>query len=368
MLNRRRRHQVPTFLEGTPGRYLRREAPLSLPTCNGHDKILGVVQGNQQMAHSSQSLQHVECDVSSSRTQGGSGRTKPELSSQSFNESRTSNQYLSKRGLTSSLSIGNVVQHGTQAVGNENNGQRMVSVSLQSLPGRSINASFVDEGLAVGVTAEDLVLPPNWAVEVTPEGIRYFIYQYLLFVEDDVLQFSLISQYLKVFIHFLYYIYYVDHNNRRTHWIHPLVKENLPLGWIKQFDAVNGVTYYNELDGRTQLEHPGLATPVSCTQNNSTAHLTQRAESTIENLNIIGEDIPDWIRLYSRAPYELDHLLEWTLFRLPQLQQYDSQLMKLYKQECIDIAIKYERFRLEINREIARRQQKFMVPIAVLQQ
>lgn len=35
MLNRRRRHQTPTFLEGTPGRYLRREVPPSLPTCDG---------------------------------------------------------------------------------------------------------------------------------------------------------------------------------------------------------------------------------------------------------------------------------------------------------------------------------------------
>ncbi|VDM15284.1 unnamed protein product [Wuchereria bancrofti] len=134
----------------------------------------------------------------------------------------------------------------------------------------------------------------------------------------------------------------------------------MPLGWTKQFDSMNGVTYHNKLDGRTQLEHPGLATPVNYAQNNSAAHLTRRAESTIEKLNIIGEDIPDWLRLYSRAPYELDHLLEWPLFRLPQLEQYDNQLMKLYKQEGIDIAIKYERFRREINREIARRQQKFM--------
>ncbi|VDK82501.1 unnamed protein product [Litomosoides sigmodontis] len=326
MLNRRRRHQTPTFLEGTPGRYLRREAPPSLPTCDDlqlPEKLSKRSMLNYQVKRSSV-------------------RTKPELSSQSFNESRTSSQYLSKKGLTSSLSIGNVVQHGTKATNTENGEQRLVSISLQSLPGRSISTSFAGEKLAGGVLNEELTLPPNWAVEVTPEGIRY----------------------------------YVDHNNRRTHWIHPLVKENLPLGWTKQFDSINGVTYHNKLDGRTQLEHPGLATSVNCAQSSSTAHLTQRAESTIEKLNIIGEeplsafitDIPDWLRLYSRAPYELDHLLEWPLFRLPQLEQYDSQLMKLYKQEGIDIAIKYERFRREINREIARRQQKFLTSANILQQ
>ncbi len=57
---------------------------------------------------------------------------------------------------------------------------------------------------------EDLPLPPNWAVEVTPENIRY----------------------------------YVDHNTRRTHWLHPLVHENLPRGWTKVFDTTHGVIYF----------------------------------------------------------------------------------------------------------------------------
>uniref|UniRef100_A0A914S2V5 SARAH domain-containing protein n=1 Tax=Parascaris equorum TaxID=6256 RepID=A0A914S2V5_PAREQ len=36
-------------------------------------------------------------------------------------------------------------------------------------------------------------------------------------------------------------------------------------------------------------------------------------------------------------------LFQWPLFRLTQLQKYDSQLRKLYKQEVIDTVIKYER-------------------------
>ncbi|VDM20376.1 unnamed protein product, partial [Wuchereria bancrofti] len=102
MLNRRRRHQTPTFLEGTPGRYLRREAPPSLPTCDG--VIQGIQAGLQQLAHSSQSLHCAGNDVNNCRIEENSVRTKPELSSQSFSESRTSSQYLSKKGLTSSLS------------------------------------------------------------------------------------------------------------------------------------------------------------------------------------------------------------------------------------------------------------------------
>lgn len=57
---------------------------------------------------------------------------------------------------------------------------------------------------------EELPLPPNWAVEVTEDGVRY----------------------------------YVDHNTRCTHWIHPFMHENLPPGWTKVFKEDQGVIYY----------------------------------------------------------------------------------------------------------------------------
>ncbi|VDN29670.1 unnamed protein product [Gongylonema pulchrum] len=51
-------------------------------------------------------------------------------------------------------------------------------------------------------------------------------------------------------------------------------------------------------------------------------------------------------------------VFQWLLFRLAQLEQFDNQLMKLYKKEGIGIANMSDFG--EINREIARRQQKFM--------
>ncbi|KHN73576.1 Protein salvador -like protein 1 [Toxocara canis] len=319
MLNRRRRQQTPTFLEGTPGRYLKRETPLPVPSCNGSFQALATA--SQSMRQSTQSLDQGNV----SRVSGLTNRPKPELSSQSFNDSRSAHQSLAKKGLVPSLSIDNVTQYGTRVGEYDDGAQRVVSMSLQSLPGRAISTSIVGESPSGGSAEEDLPLPPNWAVEVTADGIRY----------------------------------YVDHNTRRTHWIHPLVKENLPPGWIKQFDTSNGVVYYNEIEGRSQLDHPGLATPVLVQASEPGARLSQHAESTIENLNIINEDIPDWLRLYSRAPVELDYLLKWPLFRLTQLQKCDRQLMKLYKQEVIDTVIKYERFRREISKEIANRQRQF---------
>ncbi|VDK60435.1 unnamed protein product [Anisakis simplex] len=324
MLNRRRRHQTPTFLEGTPGRYLKRETPLPVPSCDGSFQALA--SASQAVRQSTQSLD--QNLVSRIAGENAVTRPKPELSSQSFNDSRTAHASLAKKGLLPSLSIGNVAQYSTRTSECDSGCQRVVSMSLQSLPGRAISASIVGENISGGTVEDEVPLPPNWAVEVTADGIRY----------------------------------YVDHNTRRTHWIHPLVNENLPPGWIKQFDTANGVVYYNEIEGRSQLDHPGLATPVVVHSNEpavSRLSQQQHAESTIENLNIINEDIPKWLHLYSRAPMELDYLLEWPMFRLEQLQKYDRQFMKLYKQEVIDVVIKYERFRREISKEIARRQRNF---------
>uniref|UniRef100_A0A915D8K0 WW domain-containing protein n=1 Tax=Ditylenchus dipsaci TaxID=166011 RepID=A0A915D8K0_9BILA len=171
--------------------------------------------------------------------------------------------------------------------------------------------------------------------------------------------------------------YYVDHNNKRTHWIHPLAQENLIPGWIKIFDDVHGVVYYNDVEKRSQYEHPGLVglpsipnaqnpAPGHPTKINNTIHtspsvhqilLEEPGQTTfVEDLNIIENTaVPEWIRMYSEAPFEADHLLNWKMFKVPQLEHFDEMLMKLYKQDAINTVIKYERPRREINQELARR-------------
>jgi hypothetical protein len=47
--------------------------------------------------------------------------------------------------------------------------------------------------------------------------------------------------------------------------------------------------------------------------------------------------------------------LQWNLFRLPQLQQYEAMLLKLYKQDVINVVIKYERMRRAMSAELLRR-------------
>uniref|UniRef100_A0A1I8A258 WW domain-containing protein n=1 Tax=Steinernema glaseri TaxID=37863 RepID=A0A1I8A258_9BILA len=336
MLARRRRQQTPTFLEGTPGRYLRRESPPRVPSTASAVPYLPhstLPSANQGPAPPNGSVGAPASSPASSFSNGHLlgpkvRRAKPnkaELSSQSF--TAPSNQYVRKT-LTGSLSFGNVVQYGLAAELRLDADSK--NISLQSLPGRPLAGSSILSESLPGAPSEDLPLPVNWAVEVTPEGYRY----------------------------------YVDHNNRRTHWIHPFAKENLPQGWTKIFDQTHGVVYYNEIENRSQFEHPGLATPATsapATTSTSAAALHESASfqsiraETIEDLNIIKEDVPEWLRMYCRAPSDSDHLLNWKLFKLANLDQYEKMVRKLYKQDVIDIVIRYERKRRELNRELNRR-------------
>jgi hypothetical protein len=170
-------------------------------------------------------------------------------------------------------------------------------------------AAYLPGSALIADDDDDECLPPNWAVESTADGFRY----------------------------------YVDHNTRRTHWIHPFAQENLPPGWTKRFDNELGVIYYNDIENRSQYEHPGLATTTTAALasthaavmgtgaglstlsltatangNNSSSNigsglhlLRNNNTDSIDELNIIGfDEIPEWLQIYSCAPIGFDHMLQ----------------------------------------------------------
>lgn len=198
-------------------------------------------------------------------------------------------------------------------------------------------------------------LPPDWEVGITADRIRY----------------------------------YIDHKNGRTHWIHPLAPENLPLGWTKIFDSVHGVVYYNHAERHSQFEHPGFAHSTLVAPMLPTIHgsaLLQSAEDEQQEMennmisdvmgekyigkindkeekeeqncleNIINnEDVPEWLKLYSQAPFSSDHLLNFNLFKPTHLEIFDRMIMKLYKAEIVNSVQKYDRAMSEIDNELTRR-------------
>ncbi|VDO28221.1 unnamed protein product [Haemonchus placei] len=226
-----------------------------------------------------------------------------------------------RKPLASSHSIGNVEsfmdQMNPEKIFRQSTSVQQRFVSLQSLPGqqgRQFGSSIIGEYRDNCLVSEDeLPLPPNWAVEFSR--------------------------------------YYVDHNTCRTHWIHPLARENLPPGWNKIFQPNTGVIYYNEMDGRSQVEHPGLPiVPINRTESMMVA--SRRAESAVEHLNIIHhEGNCDVFK------NEYGNFYSWDLFNTMQLEHYEEMMLKLYKQEVIDTVRRYERMRTLLNREIVRRTQ-----------
>ncbi|KAE9418803.1 hypothetical protein Angca_008960, partial [Angiostrongylus cantonensis] len=382
-----RKQQLPSYIEGTQGLYVRRASPPRVPSLSSHTRTLAK---KSSIAVDVSTSNNIGCTQDSSTTsqpshselRGNKGepvtlyadgptvrphsdsalsvtstaslppshghlmvnhidsteeRRSPmgNLSSQSFSDS-SRREYL-RKPLTSSHSIGNVESFMDHLSTQSSTAVQQRFVSLQSLPGqrRQLGSSIIGDNCLVSGTPQqdELPLPPNWAVEVTSDGYRY----------------------------------YVDHNTCRTHWIHPLARENLPPGWNKIFQHSTGVIYYNEMDGRSQVEHPGLAQPVNQSVNqpivpiNRTESMmvaSHRAESAVEHLNIIHhEEVPEWLMIYSQADTSLDHLLEWDLFNTMQLEQYEEMMLKLYKQEVIDTVRRYERMRAVLNLEIVRRTQ-----------
>ncbi|XP_015781830.1 membrane-associated guanylate kinase, WW and PDZ domain-containing protein 1 [Tetranychus urticae] len=164
--------------------------------------------------------------------------------------------------------------------------------------------------------------------------------------------------------------YYIDHNTKTTHWSHPLEKEGLPTGWERVESSIHGTYYVNHITGRAQYEHP-CANQYGALQivNRETIHGHQRElplpKPSIHQHNVwvpanpyLTEEIPKWLFFYSRAPLELDHLLEFELFNLQELQGFEAMINLLYRQELEEIVMAFEAYRRKLQREIENRERK----------
>ena len=219
-----------TFLDGTPGIYVRRQSPPRIPSTVAPPTVVlrksapprsrvgslsscasnsGI--GTAEAAPMNQIVDFPQQQQRTSAARRPVARSHPnasrELSSHSFSDASKRQEITILRKSLTSQSIGNMIGPNDELNRNavEIRNQSTSAESLQErIPGNSILLENQED------EEVDLPLPSNWAVEVTPTGYRY----------------------------------YVDHNNRRTHWIHPLAPENLPPGWTKIFDENLGVVYY----------------------------------------------------------------------------------------------------------------------------
>lgn len=158
--------------------------------------------------------------------------------------------------------------------------------------------------------------------------------------------------------------YYIDHNTNTTHWSHPLEREGLPPGWERVESPEFGVYYVDHINKRAQYRHPcapsvprydqppALLPPVTYQPRQ-----TQRNQLVPANPYHTAE-IPDWLKVYARAPVKYDHILKWELFQLADLDTYQGLLKLLFMKELERIVKSYEAYRQALLTELDNRKQR----------
>ncbi|XP_043651847.1 scaffold protein salvador isoform X2 [Drosophila teissieri] len=204
--------------------------------------------------------------------------------------------------------------------------------------GGSVNGSLQKVPSQQSLTEpEELPLPPGWATQYTLHGRKY----------------------------------YIDHNAHTTHWNHPLEREGLPVGWRRVVSKMHGTYYENQYTGQCQRQHPCLtsyyvyttsAEPPKAIRPEASLYAppTHTHNALVPANPYLLEEIPKWLAVYSEADSSKDHLLQFNMFSLPELEGFDSMLVRLFKQELGTIVGFYERYRraliLEKNRRAGQNQ------------
>ena len=193
-----------------------------------------------------------------------------------------------------------------------------VSVSLAVPRNNQITSSLNDENV-----------PPGWSIDYTQRGKKY----------------------------------YIDHNTKTTHWSHPLEKEGLPAGWerIESFD--HGIYYVNHITRQVQYENPCAEQYLSKAVHSlpkcdlPIPHHTEfkQALSLMPASPYLHEEIPDWLKVYSRANPIFDHKIQWHYFKLSEMDCFQAMLNRLFKQELHSVVMSYEMYRIALLRELEKR-------------
>ncbi|XP_075147873.1 scaffold protein salvador [Haematobia irritans] len=182
---------------------------------------------------------------------------------------------------------------------------------------------------------EELPLPPGWATHYTLHGRKY----------------------------------YVDHNAHTTHWSHPLEREGLPVGWRTVVSKVHGTYYENQYTGQCQRQHPCLtsyyvyttsAEPPKAIRPETYTPPTHTHNALVPANPYLLEEIPKWLVVYSEADSSKDHMLQFNMFSLQELECFDGMLVRLFKQELGTIVGFYERYRRALILEKNRREERYL--------
>ncbi|XP_005185892.2 scaffold protein salvador [Musca domestica] len=290
----------------------RSESPIYSNTTSIASNINHSHHSNHQMSHQFQTSKHLSPTSTSSISNNNQMMSSYDLSSRATPHSHAQGN--------SSSSMQSLYQN----TGNNNHNPSSATSSQQQQAQQQLRKHPSQQSVE-----EELPLPPGWATHYTLHGRKY----------------------------------YVDHNAHTTHWSHPLEREGLPVGWRTVVSNVHGTYYENQYTGQCQRQHPCLtsyyvyttsAEPPKAIRPETYTPPAHTHNALVPANPYLLEEIPKWLVVYSEADSSKDHMLQFNMFSLQELECFDGMLVRLFKQELGTIVGFYERYRraliLEKNR------------------
>lgn len=154
--------------------------------------------------------------------------------------------------------------------------------------------------------------------------------------------------------------YYIDHDNKTTHWSHPL-GDALPYGWQRLRSPEIGVYYFNHHTKQIQHSHPYLAPALyhaimpdfsRLLVPQPSPHWGGYHNGIVQPTQLV---VPEWLQLYARSPPDHDNKIKWDMFQLQQLEEFFNMLNHMFRLEVKHLARRHEICRDAIRLELLRR-------------
>eukprot|EP00112_Aurelia_sp_Birch-Aquarium-sp1_P004035 Seg1455.6 transcript_id=Seg1455.6/GoldUCD/mRNA.D3Y31 product="Protein salvador 1" protein_id=Seg1455.6/GoldUCD/D3Y31 len=90
--------------------------------------------------------------------------------------------------------------------------------------------------------------------------------------------------------------------------------------------------------------------------NTTIDHRYEKSETYVPPSPYMYAEIPEWLQVYAKASPDLDQYLKWEMFRLPELDCWQTMLKRLYMKELEQIVLWFEEYRQSMHKEIDKRE------------
>uniref|UniRef100_UPI00358F82F4 protein salvador homolog 1-like n=1 Tax=Myxine glutinosa TaxID=7769 RepID=UPI00358F82F4 len=145
--------------------------------------------------------------------------------------------------------------------------------------------------------------------------------------------------------------------NGTCSWNHPVgFSRSTDSSWRHSVDPRNGAYYVDHITCHSPHQQQR---PQSLAQIEERSHVVEQKRSILVPANPYRcADMPEWLRMYARAPTKYDHILKWSLFQMTALDTYQAMLKMLFMKELELVVRRYEVYRQAVLMELRQRSRR----------